>query len=485
MNINNIIRTPMKILNRSACNKQANERTAGRKLLNIAFILSELYFTIAVFKDSSAQSDMGTSFVTGKPASTIILRDYEAIGVNPANLGLDDNNRFSLGLGTVNINFQSRGMDFKSLISSGSSNNNQSSSDLSNQLFKLFNKDGMNLNTSLTIAGISLHLGRLGGISLSMRDRVIAHISDDNFNQAAIDSLFNGDKSPPISSILNSTNITIEYLRELNIAYGFKLFHLLPEIDIYGGVGYRYIMGIGYVNLKYDNNSAFALTSINGSNYNHNIINLLHVPLKSADMFNTDGRGSAIDVAANVVFLKKIKVCMSVNNIGSIKWNSMQQVNATNVRIDSLQKQVKTFGDLFNQDNLFKKVPGFTAQLPAECRLGAGIKLSRLLEIGADIAKPLNRTDDYNSQTIMSAGLQLNLFNTFKVNTGISGNQNIGWNVPLGITLSAHGFYDIYLATNDILTYLSKTRNPMVSFAICAIRINLPAKKNKTARFIN
>lgn len=471
--------------------KLSDVRTEDRKLFNIIFILITIYFTITISPKSTAQTDLGTSFVTGKPGATTMLRDYEAIGVNPANLGFNDNNRFSLGLGGINMNLQSRGMNFKNLYdtlfakknnnNNNNDNNNKVSSWQINQILQLFKNDGINLNSSVNLAGLSLHLGRLGGISLSMRDRVTMHLSNNNLKETAVDSLINGKNTPPISTLVNGTNANIQYLRELNLAYGFKLIHMIPKVDIYAGIGYRYIMGLGYINLTSDNNLTTVQTSINGSNYdvikNENILNLLHVPLMSSDMFNTDGHGSAVDLGANAVLLNKITLGVSINNIGSVKWNSMQQATASNARVDTIQKHINSLEDLFNQENLFKKVPCFKTYLPAEFRLGAGIKLSRFFEAGADIAAPLNKTYGYNKQAIVSAGVQLNLFRILKLNTGISGNDYLGWNVPIGITLSAHGFYDIYIATNDILTYVNKTKNPMVSFAICAIRFNLPARK--------
>jgi hypothetical protein len=484
---------------------KSDGRTISGIVFNIILIILTFFLSIIIFTYSKAQTDLGTSFITGKPGATIISRDYEAIGVNPANLGLDDNNRFSLGIGAVNFNLQAKGIKFKDLISSFSDKNNTnnnnneiinySNNDNKNsikisspqvtQILNLINNEGINMNTGVTLAGMSLHLGRLGGIGISLRDRVIMHFSNNNLTEPNLDSLLNAKNAPPASWVINGTKANIEYLRELNVAYGVKLPHLLPLLDIYAGFGYRYIAGLGYVNLKSFNNSTILQTSINSSNYAENITDLLHVPLKSADIFNADGRGSAIDIAANAVLLKKIKFGIAVVNIGSVKWNSVQQANLTNAGIDTLQKHVNTLKDLFNQESLFKNLPGFTTQLPAECRIGAGIKLTRFLEVGADIAKPLNNPYGYYSQTIMSAGLQLNLFKMFIVNTGISGNRNIGWNLPVGITISTHGFYDIYFATNDILTYVNKTKNPMFSFAVCAVRLNLPARKIRPLRIIS
>ena len=104
--------------------------------------------------------------------------------------------------------------------------------------------------------------------------------------------------------------------------------------------------------------------------------------------------------------------------------------------------------------------------------------ITDFLTVGADIASPLNKSIGASTQPIMSAGAQLSFFKILKINGGVTGNAN-GFDIPLGISLSALGYYEIYVGTNDILTYLGMANNPEASFALCALRFNLPPKKPK------
>ncbi len=443
-------------------------------------ILFTFLFLLFTTQTVIAQIDLGVPVVAGKVGATTLLRDYEAIGVNPSNLGWDYNNRISLGIGYFNFNLQSKALDLKEITSSMKSMNsddNSSEDEFTNELGKLFTcENGLNISTNVNLVGLSLHLGGFGGIALSMRDRLISQISTDVKSQAMLDSLLKGgDNGPVISEVFNSAKVNIQYLRELNIAYGFKINTLIKNLDIYGGVGYRYILGLGYVNVNAENGIIVAQSTLNNKNYQPFVDNL------PSSIFNADGHGSAFDLGVNAVLKNKFKFGISVVDLGSIKWRSMEMVkaNTTMLRADSLQKIVKTFDDLFNQNDLFSKFPSSTVSLPAKLRIGAGIRLSRLFEVGADIVTPLNKINNYKDKTYMSLGAEFNFLGLFKVNTGVAGNPSIGWNVPLGITFSAAGFYDIYFATNDILTFMGNTKNPVLSFAVCALRLNLPPRRIK------
>lgn len=461
-------------------------------LVFLFFTIHYSLFTIHCY----AQSNFGIPSITGKPGATTMLLNYEAIGVNPANLGWDNNNRLSIGLVYVGVNFQSTALNFNdfsrnvlfNLIfpglnndnSDNSSNSNNNSNEIQQNDFEnlfICNK-GLNLSADVTLIGLSLHIPDVGGFGFSIRDRFFTHIGANVTSIADMDTLFKGGSHGPyISSVFKSANVNIQYLREFNLAYGKKIKEIIPGLDLYGGVGYRYILGLANINLNEDDGLVTAETSLNNNNYQDFKNNL------KGSLFSGNGHGSAIDLGANAIYLDKYKFGLSLVNIGFITWKStnLLKVNTNVIRVDSLQKNVSTFNELFNQDNLFYTTTSSTTWLPATLRIGAGMKVNKLIEVGADIAIPLNTVNGYKDNTLISVGGELNIFNFFKINTGISCNPKIGCNIPIGITFSGAGWYDIYIATNDILTFTSGTSNPSASVAFCGIRFNLPPKKAQKA----
>ena len=460
----------------------------------IIYIL--LFFSINV----SAQLNLGMNSIAGKPAGTTILRDYESIGVNPSNLAWENNKRVSLGLLYLNIDLESKALNKKEILDIIKNFGNDFTDSDKSKYASLFNtKNGLNLSSNICWLNLSVNMNRIGGLAFNLRDRIVTHFSA---NKYFADILFNGSSSSylkdsslykqPISIVFNGTDVHFEHLRELNVAYGVKITDLPGDIKIYGGIGYRYIWGLSYLNIKADNENLTAQSSLNGSDVYVSdsvikSIKLSNAYLSAKSIFNSPGNGSAIDIGVSAIILNKLKFGASIVNLGSISWNkeTYEGKNINMKKLDSTLTGLNSFnvidqiGYIFNQDGLmeFKKVSSFKTNLPAEMRVGAGIRFSKLLSVGADVVTQLSDVYSNKGESIYSAGAEFNLFNVIKLNSGVSGNIDMGWNIPLGITLSTAGFYEIYLATNDVLTYFDRTRNPLLSFAVCAIRINISKKE--------
>ena len=69
-------------------------------------------------------------------------------------------------------------------------------------------------------------------------------------------------------------------------------------------------------------------------------------------------------------------------------------------------------------------------------------------------------------------GGEVKIGSIVRVHAGFAGNQQIGWNVPMGVTLGPIGFFELGLATGDLLTYFAKSDNPNMSFALGVVRFN-------------
>jgi hypothetical protein len=68
-----------------------------------------------------------------------------------------------------------------------------------------------------------------------------------------------------------------------------------------------------------------------------------------------------------------------------------------------------------------------------------------------------------------------------KLNAGISGSGDLGWNVPMGITLGPLGPLEIGIATGDVLTFVDKSRNPNLSVCFGFLRLNIGNKSENAS----
>jgi hypothetical protein len=100
------------------------------------------------------------------------------------------------------------------------------------------------------------------------------------------------------------------------------------------------------------------------------------------------------------------------------------------------------------------------------------MKIGERVNIGADVVIPLNKTSYNLASPYIALGGEVKILEFLKFHAGVAGNQDIGWNVPAGITIGPIGFFEIGLASGDVLTYFSKSDNPNLSFALGVIRFN-------------
>jgi hypothetical protein len=96
--------------------------------------------------------------------------------------------------------------------------------------------------------------------------------------------------------------------------------------------------------------------------------------------------------------------------------------------------------------------------------------------LGADVVFPLSTSSHDLGEAYFAVGAEIKVAAIFKFDAGFSGNNQVGWNVPFGITLGPLGPLEFGLATGDVLTFISKSKNPNISIAVAVLRINIDPK---------
>lgn len=445
---------------------------------------------------ASAQIDMGVPAAAGKGGTaTAMIGNYEAIGINPANLGWRDNYKFSFTVANVGMSAQSRAIDFSTLKNAFLHPQDTFTQAQKNDLAQQFaTEDGFNMNANVTWFAASIYFPKFGGLGINIRDRAFAHAT---LSQTTADIMFNGVNAPQyqdssyynqaMSTFLDGTRLTMLHYRELNIAYGRKLFGFGTKtesgeqpIEFFGGFGFKLLWGLGNIDVKVDDGILVGNSSMS-TKYEINYGDIQNfTPQKSSALFNSVGSGTAFDFGFSAVINEKHVAAFSVTDIGQITWTGnllqandtlMPTLDSTNTGFNSwdLSSQASFFmGDFFSYD------PGqsYVVKLPGRMRMGYSLKVNEKIRIGADVVLPLNSTL-YNIQSpYLALGGELKLGSVIRIHAGFAGNKQIGWNVPVGLTLGPLGFFELGLATGDVLTYFAKSDNPNMSFALGVIRFN-------------
>lgn len=445
---------------------------------------------------------MGLPSVTGKGgAANGVVKDWECIGINPANLGWKKNHDFSISSLIVGISVQSRALDYvqlKNAIMNPADTFSKTDKKLFADLFTC--QDGLNMQANIDWLAFSFKVPKVGGFAINIRDRSFGHIS---MNQNASDVLFNGVNADVfkdtlnflknISTLFDGTKISYMHYREMNFAYGTKLFGLggtkdSSKISFYGGLGFKYLWGLGDFETIVENGvltGHSALSSKSGVDYG-SIKNF--TPETTSGLFPSVGTGSAFDLGLGVA-VGKMKITVSAIDIGKINWDKNvlvtddtllpkpSQFNFSGINSWNVAGQI---GNMFNDSGVVHFRPGaaYSTQMLSKFRLGIGYEFTRRFVIGADIILPMSDNPANLENAFVACGMELELATNLAFSLGVAGNSNYGFSMPFGLKLG-HFFQimEVRLATNDLLTYLSPGKNPNISLAMSLFCFNYDKKK--------
>ncbi|MBI3510591.1 MAG: hypothetical protein HY064_08000 [Bacteroidetes bacterium] len=466
-----------------------------------------LLASAAFSNEISAQVDLGLPSTTGKGGTaTAMVTNFEAIGINPSNLGWSDNYRFSMSVLNVGINAQSKAIDFPTLKNAILNPNDSFTNAQKQQYATLFAQpQGFNMTANINWLATSFYVPKVGGFAISVRDRMYAHVG---LNQNAADFIFNGKNaaffqdtanySKHLSDIFNGSDVSFLHYREANLSYGRRIMGFGttdddgdPKIQVFGGVGLKMLWGLANVDGKISPGFIAGHSSITSS-YNINYGNIQNFSsIKSNSLFNSVGQGMGFDFGTSVVIDKKIRFAAAFTDIGSITWkdNVLMAHDTTLFHADSTNNGLpnwnmgKNANFLFSSTGFMNYKPGsdYKSTLPSRIRFGVGWKIGDRVNVGADLVIPYTKNRYNLTGPYFAVGGEIKLAEIIHVNLGVSGNASLGWNLPMGVTLGPLGPLEIGLATGDVLTYLDKSKDPNMSFAIGFIRVNLDPRLREEA----
>jgi len=466
-----------------------------KKIFIISFFPLFPYFLFA-------QVDLGLPGSTGKGGvANGIVKDWECIGINPANLGWESNYRFSVSTMIFGISAQSKALDYSQLKTAILHPSDTFSTASKINYASLFtDKDGLNLQSNLNWLTFSVAVPKVGGFAWNVRDRTFGHV---RLNQNAADILFLGTNAPifqdtlaflqNMSKIFDGSNVSFMHYREMNFAYGTKIIGFggtkdSSKVSIYGGIGFKYLWGLGNFEMKAENGvltGRSAFSSKYGINYG-TIQNF--TPETTTGIFPSVGNGTAFDLGTGIG-IGKIKITLSATDIGQIKWSKNVLVADDTLMPDTSQfnfqgidswNMSQQANNLFNDSGIVKFKPGspYTTVLPSRFRLGIGFKVTKRFSVGADVVTPMSKNPGNLENAYFAVGFQADLASNFFVSAGVAGNSTYGFSIPFGITLGRFfKIMEVSIATNDLLTYISPGSNPNISLAISVFRFNLDKKK--------
>jgi hypothetical protein len=485
-----------------------------------------LFLALSVFSFSLfAQQEFSSFTNTGRGVATPFATDYQAVGINPANLDWASryNKKFTMGFaeftGSVFSDSLRKDQLRNSIVGLVTGSNSTLTYDQKIQAVNNFTQSGFTMNADMGSFGIALKTKRAGGFAFrindhfqwysklgaeaanliflgntsSLFDKLTIQLANGstttinnhpNLSSDTANMVIKGTSNSPqlLSKILDGSHMSLTWYREYNLSYGKKIFGSDSIFALYGGVGVKYIQGMAMVDIKSEGGHLTGFSSLSpafGVNYGTAVAQANQVigagfPPKSV------GTGYGFDFGANVVIKGKLKIGASLINVGAINWTGNVYQLKDTLMISLTSAGVQNF-NLFNQlknmlgpDGMFKVMgqQSYNTQLPGMMRAGASILLGKIADIGVDFVVPvINNVPGTINNPIIGIGGDIMPLPWLKIQAGFITGGNYSYQVPLGIMFVARGgVYEAGIASRDAVTFFTQ-HGPTISLSTGFIRM--------------
>lgn len=478
---------------------------------------------------TQAQHERSVFSATGRAGvSTSFVTDYQAIGINPANLGMPpkyEDRYISFGIGEWAHSIYSEALtktDLRQSILNFDSD--EFTYDQQVKAAKSFVDAGLSMNADIGILAVGVNTKKLGGFAFSVNERFqwyskfnettsdilfrgynadyfIQKImsngdtllpSDPNFNP---DSVIKGIATVPLmfSQLMDGTTITMSWRREYNFSYGLKLVSIMSgegedkteKIALYAGAGVKYLSGMAIVDIGAEGGKFHAMSAITpaipveygkAGDMNPSTVKGDGLPPKSV------GSGLGFDFGVTLALNNKLKASAAITDMGSMTWNGNVYEAHDTLLIDSKSAGFKSYNifseatELMGDSGIFTwgGVVEIKEKLPTIFRLGGSFALSEKFEIGLDAVAPVNDASGNLEKPLIAIGGDVQPLPWLRASTGFVTGGNYGFNIPLGLTviMGEGGTWEMGVATRDVMTYISQNK-PTLSFAFGLLRFRV------------
>jgi hypothetical protein len=451
-----------------------------------------------------AQNELSNFSATGRGGviNTFAV-GYQAIGINPANLGRTDGARVAFTIGEVGAGVGSQSLtrtQFNKLIFH--SGDPLSATERTELVNGLTSDNTLNFNADVTAFALSVQLpAGLGGLAFSAHQRLNGRLA---FNSNGADIVVNGRNAalirqyydaagnprggttpPQLSAALDGTVMQLAATNEYNVSYGKEIISVPGALKLTAGVGYRYIQGVGVADARFSGSGGLmaytALSPVFGFSYSPSLQGNPSFNYQNGGELSPVGTGNGFDLGLAAEIGKVVRVGASVTDLGSMTWKgNLLTLNDQQLRYPQYDgttdyNVIQGIIDQFANDNksLFTYQPAreYKAKLPAKLRLGGGVRISEYFEAGLDVTVPLNKVAGNLPSTFVGAGLDFKPVRWLRLSSGVSGGAGYRASLPLGLTIVT-SVWEAGLSTRDVTGYFSE-KSPYVSGAFGVLRFKI------------
>jgi len=463
--------------------------------------------------DLSAQIEGAAFTETGRGAATAFVTDYQALGINPANLGFGNeyNKKFTIGFFQVGFSNYGEGLTRSQLNDVVFSIDNELTIDEKLDAAERFNNKVLSMDASTTILGFAVNTETLGNFAFSWNFKanhysifnaeaaghLFSGFIDPYFNQWQLDNGQVVNNGGANSSLIDSTEFgfstdpkfagelydgmiirDMSYM-EYGVGWGKELY-TNDKLSIYGGVGVKYLQGLYVLDLTIENASvqeAYTASSpALGIDYGDGQENSPSYTEGSG--YTPVGDGFGFDLGVAIEVNDQFRFSASVTDVGSITFDGNVYETKDTLVTDIDNTGINSYNiftefDAFSgEDGLFKweGVREKKVNLPTKARFGAAYFLNEKFRLGLDVVLPLNEAPGNIEKAAFAAGADYLVSDFFRLSAGFAAGDNYDFRIPFGLNFAMNeGSWEFGVSTRDILYFIRDDR-PNLSVAAGFLR---------------
>lgn len=474
-------------------------------------------FLFPIAHTMHAQTEMSVFTTTGRAAATTFVEDYQAVGINPANLGWKwrfPGKHIALGIAEGSYSVYSEALtrdDMRNRIFNVDIDFTEAEKQ---EAARAFADAGATLNADVTLLGAAFTSATLGGFGFQIRDHAqwssvfgptTSELLFEGYRSSYFDSLVlvTGDtianyaNLPPdslaliasgftgypelLSAVLDGSSINFTWYREFNLSYGRRIAKS-ESVELFAGIGLKYLLGIGIIDIRAKDGTFDGFASLSpyfDINYGDAALNNPSaVTVRNTLLPQAVGKGFGMDFGLSAIIEEKWKIGAAVTNLGSINWKG-------NVYTANNGFLVELASDGLDNYNFFSGIDDFVTnggilewqgaserrvKLPSNARFGIGRLFGRMIELGADVVLPLNDEPGSFEKAVIGFGGDIRPIPVLQLSAGIVTGGTYDTKVPVGITFTTPtGTWEAGIASRDIVTFFTE-KNPTVSLSLGFLR---------------
>jgi len=397
---------------------------------------------------------------------TTNFRDYDALGINPANIAAHwrPDKRVSFGLVSTNMLLYSRGIKTDLIHGGGLGRLTEVSHWVDDILIE---RNALNFDN--TVLGINVNTKKSGCFAFSLKNNVYM---ETEVNGVLEELDFEGAEFENIADIimqtmednpanLNNTDpsyIKLNMVNEFNLGYSRKLINQ-KKFKLYGGAGVKYLMGFADLGLEFNGQSVagyYALSSLLPEGWEDENI---AAQVKSDKKF---GHGFGGSLGASMKY-DKVRAGISVIDLGFMRWPSKSiYITQQDVVMETLtQDDVKEAVNNVLKNS--QRNENGVELLPAKMIVGGSYDVHRYVSFYMDVVTPLYHSSKGLTNPTVGAGTWLSLKDYVTLKTGPTLVTRKLVTIPLFISFfgGRNKSFEMSLGTNDLVSFFKAKREYM------------------------